>query len=154
MGLGLGGIRMNMGVGKIQGGSGEGEGILIPVRGKEGGVGDEGRLVKSASASGGALGRFAQASQVWEAVLGLLTAIVSYVRVEDDMFDDILELVVDVLPQHGELRAALETLNADAVWLALYERGLVQGVEAPVVEGFGFGFARMEGGEVAVRVGA
>jgi hypothetical protein len=110
-------------------------------------------VVKSSS-SGGGLGRFSQASVVWEAVLGLLTAIVGYVRVEDDMFDDILGLVVDVLPRHGELREALETVNADAVWLALYERGLVQaqGREAPVVEGFEFRFASVEG-RAAVPVG-
>jgi hypothetical protein len=109
-------------------------------------------VVKNSSAGG--LGRFSQASVVWEAALGLLTAIVGYVRVEDDMFDDILGLVVDVLPRHGELREAMETINADAVWLALYERGLVQfqGRETPVVEGFEFRFASLEGGAV-VQVG-
>jgi hypothetical protein len=129
-------------------GGGEGRGILIPTA-----SGDGVEVVKSSS-SGGGLGRFSQASVVWEAVLGLLTAIVGYVRVEDDMFDDILGLVVDVLPRHGELREALETVNADAVWLALYERGLVQaqGREAPVVEGFEFRFASVEG-RAAVPVG-
>jgi hypothetical protein len=120
--------------------------ILIPVR-ERGGEGlSETRIITTSSSSGGAaLGRFAQASQVWEAVLGLLTAIVSYVRVEDEMFDDILGLVVDVLPQHGKLREALETVNADAVWLAMYERGMVQRRrEAPVMEGFDFAFASME----------
>ncbi|KAL2164420.1 hypothetical protein VTH06DRAFT_3636 [Thermothelomyces fergusii] len=101
---------------------------------------------------GGGLGRFAQAAQVWEAAVGLLTALVGHVRVEDDMFDDILGLVVDVLPQHGELREALETINSDAVWLALYERGMVPGRAAPVVEGLDFRFASAEGGR-AVQVG-
>jgi hypothetical protein len=97
------------------------------------------------SSSGGALGRFAQASLVWEAVLGLLTAMVECVRVDDEMFDDILGLVVDVLPQHADLKEALETVNADAVWMALYERGMAQGREAPAVEGFEFRFASVEG---------
>jgi hypothetical protein len=112
------------------------------------------KLVKSSSSAsaGGALGRFTQASQVWEATLGLLTAIVAYVRIEDDMFDDILGLVVDVLPRHAELREALEAVNADAVWLAMYERGMVQGREAPVVEGFEFQFATAEPREVSVGV--
>ncbi|KAK0736966.1 hypothetical protein B0T21DRAFT_410445 [Apiosordaria backusii] len=93
---------------------------------------------------GSSLGRFSQPSQLWEAALGLLTAIISYVRVEDEMFDEILELVVDVLPGHPELREALETVNGDAVWLGLYERGLLLGVvgpeqqQQPVMEGFGF----------------
>ncbi|KAL2257790.1 hypothetical protein VTK26DRAFT_9170 [Humicola hyalothermophila] len=128
-----------------------GEGILIPARG--GSAETEGRLITSSSSSAGsALGRFAQASLVWEAALDLLTAIVGYVRVEDDMFDDVLDLVADVLPQHAELREALETVNADAVWLALYERGLLavsRVVREPPVgmEGMEFGFARMEWGD-------
>ncbi|KAK4123461.1 ARM repeat-containing protein [Parathielavia appendiculata] len=130
-------------VGRWDGGGGRvGEGILVPLGG---GGGGEGVGVVKSSSPAAALGRFSQASQVWEAALGLLTAIVGYVRLEDDMFDDILGLVLDVLPRHGELREALETVNADAVWLALYERGLVQERDAPVVEGFEFRFARMEG---------
>ncbi|KAK3295888.1 armadillo-type protein [Chaetomium fimeti] len=126
---------------------------LFPAR-EGAAAGDGTRMVESSSSgpSGGALGRFAQASQVWEAVLGLLTAIVAFVRVEDDMFDDILALVVDVLPRHPELRAALETINADAVWLALYERGMARAREAPVAEGFEFRFASVERGTVQVGV--
>ncbi|KAH6849777.1 armadillo-type protein [Chaetomium sp. MPI-CAGE-AT-0009] len=127
---------------------GTGGGILVPAR-----EGDGTRMVESSSGpSGGALGRFAQASQVWEAVLRLLTAIVAFVRVEDDMFDDILGLVVDVLPRHAELRAALETINADAVWLALHERGMAEVREAPAVEGFEFRFASVERATVQVGV--
>ncbi|KAJ4304340.1 hypothetical protein N0V88_001953 [Collariella sp. IMI 366227] len=92
-------------------------------------------------------------AQLWEAVLGMLAAIVGYVRIEDEMFDDILGLVVDVLPRHRELREALETVNADAVWLAMYERGMVRCREAPpAVEGFTFQFARVDKG-AAVEVG-
>jgi hypothetical protein len=155
--VGGGGEGLRVGVIKEGGVRGEGEGILIPIRSAGGGGGDgleDGdagvKLVQSSSSRAAALGRFAQASQVWEAVLELLAAIVSYVRVDDDMFDDILELVVDVLPQHAELKEALETVNVDAVWLALYERGMVaEGREPPVVEeGLGLGlkwkFARMD----------
>ncbi|KAK4179258.1 armadillo-type protein [Triangularia setosa] len=96
----------------------------------------------SALGGGGSLGRFSQPTQLWEAALGLLTAIVSCVKVEDEMFDEILELVVDVLPGHPELKEALETVNGDAVWLGLYERGLLRGSEVPerepAMEGFGF----------------
>ncbi|KAH6636498.1 armadillo-type protein [Chaetomium tenue] len=153
---GRGGVKRggSGGSGLLMGGGGMGgkkEGIIVPAR--EGAAGDGTRMVESSGPSGGALGRFAQASQVWEAVLGLLTAVVAFVRVEDDMFDDILGLAVDVLPQYPELREALETINADAVWLALYERGMAQTREAPVVEGFEFRFASMEGmGTVRVAV--
>ncbi|KAK3357362.1 armadillo-type protein [Lasiosphaeria hispida] len=105
----------------------------------------------SLSHSGG-LGRFAQASQVWEAAVGLLGAIVTYVWVDDDMFDEILALVVDLVPRNGALREALEALNADAVWLALYERGSVESKASPVLEGFAF--APMEAGRSVVVVGS
>ncbi|KAK3942991.1 armadillo-type protein [Diplogelasinospora grovesii] len=80
-----------------------------------------------------ALGKFAQASQIWAAAVGLLTAIVTYVRVDDDMFDQMLDLVVDILPKNEELRRAFETVNADAVWLAMYEQGQVEWMPTPVV---------------------
>ncbi|KAK4043943.1 hypothetical protein C8A01DRAFT_12522, partial [Parachaetomium inaequale] len=145
------GGRYGKGVGGV-GRGGMGEGILIPTR--DGEAGDGVRMVQSSasSSSSGALGRFAQASLVWEAVLGLLTAMVECVRMDDEMFDDILGLVVDVLPQHADLKEALETVNADAVWLALYERGMVPGREVPVVEGFEFRFASVEA-RGAVQVG-
>ncbi|MCV5090725.1 hypothetical protein OFC13_29285, partial [Escherichia coli] len=69
---------------------------------------------------------------MWDAALGLVTAGLKYVRVDDEMFDEILEVVVDVLhePERRELKEALETINADAVWLALYERGRVKGIKS------------------------
>ncbi|KOS19108.1 TEL2-interacting protein 1 [Escovopsis weberi] len=75
--------------------------------------------------AGGSLGRFASGVKVWEAVARLLTAIVTYVRVEEEMFDEILDLMADVMERNSAVREALEVVNADAVWLARYERGLV-----------------------------
>lgn len=145
-----------------------GDGILLPSRG--GGLADgQGELtgslmnlsVTGASAppafspsssvtltSGSGPGRFSQASQVWEGAIELLTAMVTYVKMDDDMFDEILELVVDVvgLPGREELRNALEAVNADAVWLAMYERGGMGGEVLPEVPcevpGFG-GFVEL-----------
>ncbi|KAK4661514.1 uncharacterized protein QC763_705120 [Podospora pseudopauciseta] len=99
------------------------------------------KMVSSSSyttPSGG--GRFSQSTRLWEAALGLVRDVVSYVKVEDEMFDEILELVIDVLPGQKELKDAMETVNGDAVWLGLYERGLLRGLEVkqPVMEGFGF----------------
>ncbi|KAH8909552.1 hypothetical protein BR93DRAFT_975791 [Coniochaeta sp. PMI_546] len=86
------------------------------------------------------LGRFSQASQVWTAVVRLLTSIVSYVRLDDSIFDQILELLIDVAASMGDVRQALEDVNADAVWLALYERGLadISDITAPSMEGVHF----------------
>ncbi|KAK3322136.1 armadillo-type protein [Apodospora peruviana] len=104
----------------------------------------------AAAASASALGRFSQASQLWDAAVELLTAMVRYVRIDDDMFDEVLELLVDVcvLPgQRGDdVREALEAINADAVWLALYKRGRVEmkAEQSEPVDGLGFGFVRLE----------
>lgn len=77
--------------------------------------------------TGGGLGEFAQDRQIWEAAQELLVAIVSYVRVDDDIFDDILALFGgDGLARNHDARKALEAVNGDAVWLTLYERGQVE----------------------------
>ncbi|KAK4169475.1 armadillo-type protein [Cladorrhinum sp. PSN259] len=149
----------------IGGGIGGGGGIKIPVRsggrmmgfgsvgGVQGKVIQEGGLVIRDEGGGGAgavsaLGRFAQANQVWEAVLEMLTFLVGHVKIEDEMFDEILELAVEVLPdqRYKGLREALEVINGDAVWLAFFEKGIKDGKEVkelrePVLEGFEF--ARM-----------
>ena len=107
----------------------EGEGMLVPAT----------TASSVLSKSVGGLGRFAQAAQVWSAAVGLLGAIVTHVRVEDGMFDEMLEVVVDVVPRNQALREAFEVVNGDAVWLAMYERGLVEvGKAAPMMEGVRF----------------
>lgn len=72
------------------------------------------------------------------------------------MFDDILDLVADVLPQQPALRRALEVVNADAVWLGMYERGVGELPGGKVVwrgdgerEGGGLRFVELRG-EVVV----
>ncbi|ETS76380.1 hypothetical protein PFICI_11767 [Pestalotiopsis fici W106-1] len=81
---------------------------------------------------GGGLGEFTQARQIWEAVQELLVAIVSFVRIDDDMFDDILALFGgDGLARNQEAKKALEAVNEDAVWLVLYEEGRVDLLNQP-----------------------
>lgn len=82
-------------------------------------------------AYGNGLGRFASAAQTWEAVVALLVAIVSHVRVPDDIFDDILALLADRLGRDVTVRAALEVVNTDAVWLVMYEQGMISSMETP-----------------------
>ena len=83
-------------------------------------------------------GMYSQASQVWEAVITLLMAIAGNVRIDDDMFDDVLELLGDLLCHRQELRDALEVVNGDAVWLVLQGLGKNRRLDQPVVEGFTF----------------
>ena len=131
-----------------------GSDVLVPSRNTGTNSTADHQLVPSASSSTTAaasagLGRFAQAVQIWEAVAGLLTAIVAYVKVEDDIYDAILDLVLlpaaapnnsslssssspasssaptRVLPLSEEQKArdALAVVNPDAVWLAGYRSG-------------------------------
>ncbi|OJD36108.1 heat repeat protein [Diplodia corticola] len=53
------------------------------------------------------------------ALLELFTTIVRTVRVGDDLFEELLELLVAVVAREGEVRRAFEERNADAVWLAV-----------------------------------
>ncbi|TFB01015.1 TEL2-interacting protein 1 [Trichoderma ghanense] len=112
--------------------------IMIPGR-----LGDDGFQVAKKSmgeqvSGGGGLGQYASPIRTWEAVVKLLTSIVSYVTVEDDMFDEILELLADAMERDRSVRDALEAINADAVWAVRYERGLVEWRPAPVMEGVVF----------------
>ncbi|KAH8162969.1 hypothetical protein CIB48_g5277 [Xylaria polymorpha] len=107
--------------------------IIIPARISDGqleiietGKGVTRSINSGSSINGAGLGRFAQAAQVWDAVQNLLLAIVTFVHVDDDIFDQILELLADALEsQNSEARAALEAVDADAVWLFMYERGML-----------------------------
>ncbi|KAI1213088.1 ARM repeat-containing protein [Annulohypoxylon truncatum] len=115
--------------------------LLIPIRSRNGIVGGKepskaGEEVVVVPSSG--LGRFTQAARVWEAVQQLLVAVVSYVQVDDDVFDQILLLMADALATNAEARAALEAVDPDAVWLLMCERGMVEPMERPVLAGVTF----------------
>lgn len=114
----------------------ESDDILVPT--------SSGAVVKAKSkppngqAVTGSLGQHASPVRQWEAVVKLLTAMVSYVRLPDEMFDQIVVLLAEVLERSQEVREAFEDVNADAVWLARYEHGLVDWVPAPRLEGVMF----------------
>ncbi|KHO00670.1 HEAT repeat protein [Metarhizium album ARSEF 1941] len=116
----------------------KGQGIMIPVR-TGNGIEVKGLEVNSRpGSSSGSLGQHASPVKMWEAVVMLLTAVVEYVRVDDAMFEDILDILADVMESNKEVREALEVVNADAVWLVRYEKGRVDLLPAPVVDGFEF----------------
>lgn len=111
--------------------------ILVPTRSRNGVEGKESSTAVGAVSSTG-LGRFTQAAQTWEAVQELLVAIVSFVQIDDDVFDQILLLLADTLPTNPEAKAALEAVDPDAVWLLMYERGMVEPMEKPILPGVAF----------------
>jgi hypothetical protein len=86
----------------------------------------------------GSRGIYSQASQVWESVVRLLLAVVEYVRIDDEMFDEVVELLADLIPSRSEVRDALSIINADAVWLAMQIAGKNEKIKAPVLNGYEF----------------
>ncbi|KAI0180133.1 ARM repeat-containing protein [Hypoxylon sp. FL1284] len=114
-------------------------GLLIPIRTRDGIEGKEAssRAVVETVPSAG-LGRFAQAAQVWEAVQELLVAVASFVQLDDDVLDQILALLAEALATDAPARAALQAVDPDAVWLLMYERGLAEPMDRPVLDGVDF----------------
>ncbi|KAM4068080.1 HEAT repeat protein [Hirsutella rhossiliensis] len=120
---------------------GVGDKIMIPIRSTDGLEGKETAL-EPRSLHSGSLGQHSSPARIWEAVVKLLTSIVSFVHVDADMFDQILDLLSDALERNDGVKEALETINADAVWLVRYERGYVDALPTPQLEGVKF--AEME----------
>lgn len=56
---------------------------------------------------------------IWESFIRLLTIITEFVAIDEDTFDDIVEMLTPVLQRRADVKAALERRNPDAVWLAL-----------------------------------
>ncbi|MCJ1438639.1 hypothetical protein MMC27_008029 [Xylographa pallens] len=87
-------------------------------------------------------GAFAAPAQMWEALVGMLVAMVDHVRVQAGVEDDVMEMLGPLVRGRADVRAALERLNPDAVWLLLLQEdvrnGGVLGLEPPKVEGFTF----------------
>ncbi|KAF4990660.1 hypothetical protein FGRMN_8332 [Fusarium graminum] len=90
------------------------------------------------ASTSGSLGKFASPARVWEGTIELLTALVSYVHVDEEMFDDILDILSDVLERNVQVREALEAINGDAVWLSRYEHGNVEWQPTPQMDGVRF----------------
>lgn len=86
----------------------------------------------------GSLGQYASPARVWEATIKLLTGILMFVRIDDSMFDEILDLLIDVMGRNEAVKEALETINKNAVWLAEYQRGLIAPEPVPKLAGFNF----------------
>lgn len=111
--------------------------IVLPFHGPQR---SEKAAARTAARSDGpsSLGQHASQSKLWDAIIGLLEAIVTNVRVEDEMFDEILVLLEDVLEEKQSVREALEVVNADAVWLARLQRGTVDAGPTPRIDDLQF----------------
>ncbi|RDL30162.1 ARM repeat-containing protein [Venustampulla echinocandica] len=85
-------------------------------------------------------GVYAEGRKKWESVVRLLCAVAEWVRVEDAMFDDVVEVLGSAVWERSEVRRALETVNADAIWLACYVARMATSLptQKPYVEGYEF----------------
>ncbi|GKU03272.1 hypothetical protein FLAG1_05716 [Fusarium langsethiae] len=95
-------------------------------------------LTRMVTPSSGSLGKFASPVRLWDGTVELLTALVSHVQVDEEMFDDILDLLAEVLERNIQVREALEAVNKDAVWLSRYGRGNVEWLATPKMNGLQF----------------
>ncbi|MCJ1392653.1 hypothetical protein MMC18_005523 [Xylographa bjoerkii] len=90
----------------------------------------------------GGRGPFTAAQQLWEALVRMLLEMVSHVRVEAGVEDDLMQMLGPLVRSRPDVRQALEVLNPDAVWLLLLRErvrdGGALGLEPPEVEGFTF----------------
>ncbi|KAF7944077.1 hypothetical protein EAE96_010487 [Botrytis aclada] len=85
----------------------------------------------------GGRGIHSQAAQMWESVVKLLMAIVEYTGVNDDAFDDVLDLLARIIPDRRDVRDVLSAVNADAVWLVL-QSGMRREIQIPSLGGYIF----------------
>jgi hypothetical protein len=61
------------------------------------------------------------AGVLWESFVGATKAIALNVRISDELFDDLLEMMEPVLRARPDVKEALETRNPDAVWLCIWK---------------------------------
>ncbi|KAK9471769.1 armadillo-type protein [Dipodascopsis tothii] len=62
-------------------------------------------------------GRFSRRAVLLEAALGCVAAVVAHTQLPEDVFGAVLDVSAPYLRSHGDLRAALDSVSADAVWL-------------------------------------
>jgi hypothetical protein len=60
------------------------------------------------------------------------------VRIDEDMFDDVVDVLGELVWERAEIKEVLEVINADTVWLAMQVAGKNGRLERPVMEGFEF----------------
>jgi hypothetical protein len=56
---------------------------------------------------------------IWQSLVELLKSVVIHIAVSGDVFDDIVDMLLPVVEMRPDIRDALDSRNADAVWLAL-----------------------------------
>ena len=100
----------------------------------------KGRLRAENTGNGRGSGVYSVNYQMWDALVKMLVVVLGYVRIGDEMFDDVLEMMADCLGSRREVSEALDALNPDAVWLEMERQGIHSTVlgDLPKVEGFLF----------------
>lgn len=102
-----------------------------------------GRWEKERASKTGNMGVYSPGYKVWDALCGMLTAVVEFCRVGDEIVDDVCKILGgEKLSQRTDLRGALEGANAEAVWLEIESWKARSGVGGkwtlPTLEGVKF----------------
>ncbi|KAF7857186.1 hypothetical protein EAF04_009427 [Stromatinia cepivora] len=85
----------------------------------------------------GSRGIYSHAAQTWESMVKLLMATVECTGVNDEAFDDVLDLLASIISERRDVREALSAVNADAVWLVL-QAGVCREMKTPSLDGYQF----------------
>lgn len=100
------------------------DGIIVKASGK-------GELTRSSTSV--FLNSATNSHLISEALASALTKIIKYVRVSPSLADDALDMLAPVL-ENPEVRAAVESCNADALWLTQLKMGLVAAPAVPALD--------------------
>ena len=84
----------------------------------------------------GGRGMFAYTERIFEGMVDMLVELIFHVRVTLDIEDDLFAMLGPLASKKGNVRDALEVLNADALWLILEANDF--DLPKPVVDGFTF----------------
>jgi len=87
-----------------------------------GGVGADALALTRDAGEGDGAAYYVQAPAriIGEALVRMVCCVLDFVKVSDDVFDEMLEMLLPVVEKRQDVREAFEARNPDAVWLALW----------------------------------
>ena len=87
-------------------------------------------------------GRFSASYQMWNALIKLCCRLIEFIRIEAQVEDDLMDILMPYIKSRSDVRAALYAMNPDAVWLEVetqkQKSSSAMTWETPVTRGFNF----------------
>lgn len=69
---------------------------------------------------------------IWESLLKLFMTIIRHVNIDEEKYEDVLDLMQPMLLKRGDIREVMESRNPDAVWLRM-QRLIIRGSSVDTV---------------------